>query len=420
MKINENKNKYELISKTPQELLQPFFIELAISGGYDELLYIYDNNKPDVEMYLSQDSRTRLAKIGLDLFSSENKVEKLLQKERQVYREFDRFIKTIKLGKIKSSTNLWLKNKLIDYYNHFVRFSKIYRFTESFYSPQIEQTIRKFITSKVRDKYIVNQVLSVILNPSVDEKVTEKRRKILSSINTNKKFSSLCESVRKVGIAKLAMRTRLDGYWSFLENFLEEIAKKILISPIQIKSLFCQQLATILSSQKQTVDKDLLDKANRRSEFFVARKVDSNYKYYTGQDAKRFAESVRQVISDKITEFKGDVVSTGNVIGKVIIIPYGVSKKGQEKLKHKMAMVEMGDIIVTTNAGPEMLSACHKAGAIVADEGGILSHAAIISRELEIPGIINTKIATKVLQDGDVIEMDANKGIINILKKHGR
>ena len=54
---------------------------------------------------------------------------------------------------------------------------------------------------------------------------------------------------------------------------------------------------------------------------------------------------------------------------------------------------------------------------IVTNEGGIACHAAIISRELKIPCIIGTKIATKVINNGDLIEMDANKGVVKILKK---
>ena len=57
------------------------------------------------------------------------------------------------------------------------------------------------------------------------------------------------------------------------------------------------------------------------------------------------------------------------------------------------------------------------AGAIVTNQGGITSHAAIVSRELNIPCIIGTKIATKVLRDGDLVEVDANKGVVKIIKK---
>ena len=53
-----------------------------------------------------------------------------------------------------------------------------------------------------------------------------------------------------------------------------------------------------------------------------------------------------------------------------------------------------------------------KAAAIVTDIGGITTHAAIISRELGIPCIIGTKIATKLLKDGDYIEVDAENGIV--------
>jgi pyruvate,water dikinase len=57
-----------------------------------------------------------------------------------------------------------------------------------------------------------------------------------------------------------------------------------------------------------------------------------------------------------------------------------------------------------------------KASAFVTDEGGILCHAAIVSREMKKPCIIGTKIATKLLKDGDIIEVDANNGFVNIFK----
>jgi pyruvate,water dikinase len=62
-----------------------------------------------------------------------------------------------------------------------------------------------------------------------------------------------------------------------------------------------------------------------------------------------------------------------------------------------------------------MILACKKAGAIITDEGGILSHAAVISRELNIPSVIGTKIATEILKDGDMVEVDANRGLIKKL-----
>ena len=71
-----------------------------------------------------------------------------------------------------------------------------------------------------------------------------------------------------------------------------------------------------------------------------------------------------------------------------------------------------GDIIVTEMTKPNIITACEKAGAIVTDEGGMLCHAAIVSRELGIPCVVGTKIATKVLKDGDIVEVDAGNGVV--------
>ncbi|MFA6466538.1 MAG: PEP-utilizing enzyme, partial [Patescibacteria group bacterium] len=55
--------------------------------------------------------------------------------------------------------------------------------------------------------------------------------------------------------------------------------------------------------------------------------------------------------------------------------------------------------------------------AFVTEQGGITSHAAIVAREMKKPCIIGTRIATKVLKDGDLVEVDANQGLVRILNK---
>ncbi|TSA46572.1 hypothetical protein D4R52_00260 [bacterium] len=75
-----------------------------------------------------------------------------------------------------------------------------------------------------------------------------------------------------------------------------------------------------------------------------------------------------------------------------------------------------GDILVAVSTNPALLPLIHKAGAIITNEGGITSHAAIISRELKKPCIIGTKIATKVFKNGDLVEVNANRGIVRKLR----
>jgi pyruvate,water dikinase len=79
--------------------------------------------------------------------------------------------------------------------------------------------------------------------------------------------------------------------------------------------------------------------------------------------------------------------------------------------------MKRGVILVTSMTSPDYIHAMRIAKAIITDVGGLMSHAAVVSRELGIPCIVNTKIATKVLKDGDLIEVNANTGIIRLLKK---
>jgi phosphohistidine swiveling domain-containing protein len=76
---------------------------------------------------------------------------------------------------------------------------------------------------------------------------------------------------------------------------------------------------------------------------------------------------------------------------------------------------ERGDVLVSPMTTPEFMSAIEKAGAIITDEGGLLCHASIISRELGIPCIIGTRTASHVLRAGEnvTVKADPEKGVVH-------
>jgi pyruvate, water dikinase len=80
-----------------------------------------------------------------------------------------------------------------------------------------------------------------------------------------------------------------------------------------------------------------------------------------------------------------------------------------------MHKINKGDILMCNATNPDIVIVMERASAFVTDEGGITCHAAIISREMQKPCIIGTKIATKIFKDGDMVEVDANKGIVRKL-----
>ena len=105
------------------------------------------------------------------------------------------------------------------------------------------------------------------------------------------------------------------------------------------------------------------------------------------------------------------MANSGYYSGRVANLPTIFSDRIIQVLKK----VKKGDVLVANTTGPEVMTACLKAGAIVTDVGGVLSHAAIVSRELDIPCIVGTEIASKVLRDGDMVEVNTEKGNVRIL-----
>ncbi|MBP3459376.1 MAG: hypothetical protein J6K58_09210 [Lachnospiraceae bacterium] len=110
---------------------------------------------------------------------------------------------------------------------------------------------------------------------------------------------------------------------------------------------------------------------------------------------------------DTSEQLSGTAAYGGKIKGVVTIVT-------NENDFYKM---EQGDILVASMTVPKFLPIMKKASAMVTDEGGVLCHAAIVARELEIPTIIGTKWATSVLDDGDLIEVDANNARVKILTK---
>jgi pyruvate,water dikinase len=75
-------------------------------------------------------------------------------------------------------------------------------------------------------------------------------------------------------------------------------------------------------------------------------------------------------------------------------------------------LLEKGDIIVTTMTSPDLVPSISKSAAIITDLGGRTCHAAIVSREMGIPAIVGTQVATRILRDGQQVTVDAYNGIV--------
>ena len=105
--------------------------------------------------------------------------------------------------------------------------------------------------------------------------------------------------------------------------------------------------------------------------------------------------------------FKGEMVyGTGIKIGRVRII----------RRKDELFHFQDGEVLVSPMTTPDFIGAMKKAVVVVTDEGGITCHAAVVARELKISCLIGTQIATEFLKDGDLVEVDAEKGIVKLVE----
>ncbi|MEM4271751.1 MAG: phosphoenolpyruvate synthase [Candidatus Pacearchaeota archaeon] len=108
----------------------------------------------------------------------------------------------------------------------------------------------------------------------------------------------------------------------------------------------------------------------------------------------------------KAVEIEGELIVSGLPASPGI----GV---GVVKIVHSIAdlqKIKKGDVLVTEMTNPDMVVTMQKAAAIVTDEGGITSHAAIVSREMGIPAVVGTGNATKKLKEGEVVTVDGITG----------
>ncbi|MDO8593422.1 MAG: PEP-utilizing enzyme [bacterium] len=121
-------------------------------------------------------------------------------------------------------------------------------------------------------------------------------------------------------------------------------------------------------------------------------------------------EFERLFLGEMQKELKGAIACKGYLKGTARVI-FSAHDANAETMRE-------GDILVTSMTRPEFISLMRKAAAFVTDEGGISCHAAIVAREMKKPCIIGTRTATKVIRDGDLIEVDANTGIVRILDKN--
>lgn len=192
-----------------------------------------------------------------------------------------------------------------------------------------------------------------------------------------------------------------------LHSLLRGIARRYLKHEDDGEFLFSAELLGLYDGMKVPTET-----IRQRRDAFGCVSFAGEVRFFTYEEAVRIWDELHEV--RKSGSIRGTIANRGVASGRVVIAPMLVSPKAIAEVAARM---KNGDVLVAESTTPELMSLCNKAAAIVADQGGMLSHAAIVSRELGIPCIIGAGNATELLNDGDLVEVDAEQGVVKILKR---
>jgi len=186
-----------------------------------------------------------------------------------------------------------------------------------------------------------------------------------------------------------------------IRNFYRELGVRIGLSVKEVALLTNDEIIEYTRSGMNFPKQIIKD---RKKAFLVLQKGDT-IQILDGESAR--AEADRQHLHQKYSEREvtGVTGSPGVVSGPARIVHTNLD----------LQSVQKGDVLIAHMTRQDFVSHMRKVVAIVTNEGGVASHAAIIARELKLPCIVGTGHATEVFFDGDLVEVDADKGTVKKL-----
>jgi len=300
--------------------------------------------------------------------------------------------------KNKSEIKKKFKNELITLYNEFGWLS--FNFCNS-----VEWDINHYVKVVVEKlDSDINRRIKYLEN--YEKEISFEFKNLCEKINLTQKEIHIFQFVRNLGYYKWVREYEFQKALYITKLVLDELGKRYGLTTIESKYLFPNEFREASANPEKI--KQLTRK--RLKNLLVLTYKNQGTIIIEGAKAKeKFSkmEFKKEMVGSNSNVLKGTPASSGKSKGVVKIV---------NEIKD-LNKVKKGDILISQATSPDLLSGMKKASAIVTNEGGITCHAAIVSRELKIPCVIGTKIATKVLKDGDLVEVDANKGVVKIIKK---
>lgn len=224
---------------------------------------------------------------------------------------------------------------------------------------------------------------------------TKESRNLLRELN-NKKLNVLVPLLVKGGLFRDTNKALLGQSVKYRFKILDEIARRNLEFRDNLNFYLLAEITDLLRQSKKLDEKEII---SRKMNGVVFTRFE-DFKMYTADMLPIQAEQAPQ------KTLLGRCASPGICVGKCKIV---LTKEDGNK-------VQQGDIMIAIGTDFDLIEAIYRSAAVVTEEGGILSHASVVCREISKPCCIGVKNATRILTDGQFIKVDATKGIIFLLE----
>ena len=243
----------------------------------------------------------------------------------------------------------------------------------------------------------------------------EKADKLLQSLDLSEEAVNYIEIAREYLYFRLHRLDVIMIAGFLMRDFMEEIANRLHLIYEDLLYLTMAEIEHGLETGEVHISSDEIKERRRK---YAVIYQDGEYEVLSGRSLAEREKFLKGLLkeeaipySESVMEIEGVTANPGKYVGPAKIL---LSENDVDKINE-------GDILVTTMTNPYYLPAIVKSKGIVTDEGGILSHAAIISREFDIPCVVGTKIATIAIHDGDIVEIEGTErgGIVRILERRG-
>jgi len=233
------------------------------------------------------------------------------------------------------------------------------------------------------------------MTAGLEAKKTQKKD-LVERLKIDRKHARLFDSYAEFMLLKFYRRYAQLRALFAMRRVFDEISRRLCIPESQARFLITLEYGRLLDG---SFDASQLEE---REKFCVLYSEKGRDRIWVGEEARKIAAAAEPKTDLSVTELHGQCACLGHAKGRVKII---LSPADLPKMRK-------GDVLVAIATNPDIVPAMRLASAIVTNQGGVTCHAAIVSRELGIPCVIGTKIATKWLKDCDLVEVDADKGAV--------